>query len=230
MSYAPYSNVQDQYYYGFYQAKVINNIDPEGRGRVQLRVLGLHSNNTNESFEDGIPDDDLPWAEQAAPILGGFASTNKPGITVTPEPDSLVWIFFWGGNHNSPIYFAQVVCNGDRDSAVDSLEEDKSEITVIKTKSGNKIKISDVEDNEEIVFSIGNTMAAIQIKNTKSKGVNINITSGSTSKGEVNIQAGQVNIMSGSSGNKGYPILAEGAEATVMINGQTFKSAKTALL
>ena len=60
-------------YNGFYIAKVENVLlDPEKRGRIQVRVQGLHTDSTSNDVKDGIPTSDLPWAEYAAPLFESF--------------------------------------------------------------------------------------------------------------------------------------------------------------
>jgi murein DD-endopeptidase MepM/ murein hydrolase activator NlpD len=61
--------------------------DPEARGRVQVRVLGIH---TNETFKQekkgiGIPMDDLPWAVCMMPLTyGGIAESTVAPPAVMP--------------------------------------------------------------------------------------------------------------------------------------------------
>ena len=147
---------------GFYRARVENNgfnvdidgndavpdplVSEKGDGRVQVRLVGIHSFNKevkeNEIAIDAIPTANLPWAEQASPIFGSFNPTNKAGISQLPEVGSHVWVFLENGNHNKPVYFASVVGVGDFDP------EFSNETTIIKTKGGHKITIVDTVDTE----------------------------------------------------------------------------------
>ena len=148
--------------HGFYRAKVVNNGFGDGaiaeadaennktnkdtgiRGRIQVRVLGLHSFNTTNDLNDGIPDANLPWAEQAGSMFGGGFGPSKGGISLVPEVGAWVWVFFENGNVNKPIYFASVIGDNDRDT------DGTSDVTVIKTKSGHKITITDTDGEEKI--------------------------------------------------------------------------------
>lgn len=168
----------NHYYNGFYRGKVENNgydptgnmdADPEVRGRLQIRVLGIHSQNNTESINDGIPTEHLPWAEQAGPLPFGFGP-SKGGISSVPEIGSWVWLFFENGNHNKPVYFASVIAvddlnwehDGDTVTIVsktghkiviyDDAVTDKGTIS-IETKRGNAIIIQDSEDEDEIILS-----------------------------------------------------------------------------
>ena len=61
--------------------------DPEARGRIQVRILGIH---TNETFKQekkgiGIPMDDLPWATCLMPLTyGGIAESTVAPPAVMP--------------------------------------------------------------------------------------------------------------------------------------------------
>lgn len=77
-------------YYGKYKATVINNIDPEMRGRLLLSipsVLGV------------IPS---TWAEPCTPLAG---PTGPPmGVYMVPPPGAGVWVEFEEGNPDRPIW------------------------------------------------------------------------------------------------------------------------------
>jgi len=77
-------------YYGKYKATVINNIDPEMRGRLLLSipsVLGV------------VPS---TWAEPCTPLSG---PTGPPmGVYMVPPPGAGVWVEFEEGNPDRPIW------------------------------------------------------------------------------------------------------------------------------
>lgn len=80
--------------------------DPNKAGRVRVRVLGLHSENRKQSDIDGIPIDELPWAIPALPAFEG--GTSGLGIFSVPVKGSWVALFMIGGDHNYPVYFANI--------------------------------------------------------------------------------------------------------------------------
>lgn len=151
-----------EFYSGFYRAQIENNgidldinkktavKDPEGRGRVQARVLGLHSQKTVKDLVDGIPTEHLPWAEQAGSLFGGFGPT-KSGLSLIPEVGAWVWVFFDAGNHNKPVYFASVIGKGDFDKNVVSAGAiainfpGKTQIVVKETYDNGKLKKSKID-------------------------------------------------------------------------------------
>jgi len=85
-------------YYGNYRAVVENNVDELEAGRVQVRIIGLHTDNL-----ELLPVENLPWAEPAAPIYGGISGI---GIFGLPCQGSHVFVFFEAGNIMQPRYFA----------------------------------------------------------------------------------------------------------------------------
>lgn len=91
---------------GIYLGVVEDNVDPNKAGRVRVRIAGLHSENKINSEDDGIPTNGLPWAIPAVPIAEGGASGN--GIFSVPVQGSWIVLFFIGGDHNNPVYFASI--------------------------------------------------------------------------------------------------------------------------
>jgi len=79
--------------------------DPETRGRVQVRIYGIHSDNKID-----IGDDDLPWAECLVPTTEGGVS----GIGRMPQikPSALVFgIFLDGKLSQSPLILGSIIQN-----------------------------------------------------------------------------------------------------------------------
>ncbi len=91
-------------FYGIYRGVVENRFDPEKRGRVQVRVFGLHSENRSSDATDGIPVSNLPWFEPALSLFGGNISGF--GSWTVPLQGSHVYVFFENGNITQPRYFA----------------------------------------------------------------------------------------------------------------------------
>jgi hypothetical protein len=74
-------------YYGKHRATVCNNLDPEGRGRIQAIVPDVF----------GI----MPsgWALPCVPIAG-----KQEGVFVVPQVGAAVWIEFEQGDPDYPIW------------------------------------------------------------------------------------------------------------------------------
>jgi phage gp45-like len=90
--------------YGFYRGVVEDNNDPEKRGRLKIRIFGIHSASKVIADDGGIATEDLIWSEPALPITEG--SQSGFGVFSVPLKGSHVFLFFEGGNPLSPRYFA----------------------------------------------------------------------------------------------------------------------------
>ena len=91
---------------GFYRAIVEDNNDPTKRGRVRVRIWGLHTDKLTKTVKEGIPTNELPWAEPCLPIHEGGVSGF--GIFGVPLQGSHVMVFFENNNLNQPRYFASL--------------------------------------------------------------------------------------------------------------------------
>lgn len=89
-----------------YIGVVEDDNDPNKAGRVRVRILGLHSDKRKQSETDGIPINELPWAIPALPVFEG--GTSGLGIFSVPVKGSWLALFMIGGDHNYPIYFANI--------------------------------------------------------------------------------------------------------------------------
>jgi hypothetical protein len=90
--------------YGFYRGCVENNDDPEKRGRLKIRIFGIHSSSKISGKVDGIETENLVWSEPALPITEG--SQSGFGAFSIPLKGAHVFVFFENGNPLSPRYFA----------------------------------------------------------------------------------------------------------------------------
>lgn len=73
---------------GRWRGKVINVMDPKMQGRVQVRVVGLHDDETL------IPDRDLPWAPVRMPINSGAGIRGVSASPVGVIPGTIVDGYF----------------------------------------------------------------------------------------------------------------------------------------
>ena len=95
-----------------YRAEVVQQ---ESGGKVRIRVYGLH---------DGIPTSLAPLAEPALDIFGAGDGTGMASI---PQVGTDVWVFFDGGEINSPVYFAKATS--------------KSEFATLASETSSKIVV-----------------------------------------------------------------------------------------
>jgi hypothetical protein len=80
---------------GHYLGVVVDNKDPEFRGRAKIRVFGI--------FDD-LADVDLPWSHQRFEMSYGLAGGS--GRMSVPKLGSVVHVHFNNGNFYSPEYKA----------------------------------------------------------------------------------------------------------------------------
>jgi len=83
-----------------------NNMEYKGTGRCRIRVWGIHTKKKSKSAIEGIPTNELPWAQPANSIIGG--SITGIGLWSVPVKGSHVFVFFENGDHMQPRYFATV--------------------------------------------------------------------------------------------------------------------------
>jgi len=91
---------------GFFRGIVEDNIDPLKAGRVRVRTHGLHTPSMKKGALEGIPIDELPWAEPCMPIHEG--SVSGFGVWNVPLQGSHVMLFFENSNPLQPRYFASM--------------------------------------------------------------------------------------------------------------------------
>ena len=88
----------------FYQGVVESRADPMKAGRCKIRVVGVHTEDT-----ELLPTIDLPWAMP----MGKTDSASVSGIghaPVGPVEGTWVWLFFSDGeNHQQPVYMGTVI-------------------------------------------------------------------------------------------------------------------------
>lgn len=86
----------------FYRAVVENNNDG-GSGKVQVRIIGIHSAN-----KEKIPTENLPWAEVMG-VTSQHGGMSGIGISSVPLQGTWVWVFLDGGDWNSPVIVGLII-------------------------------------------------------------------------------------------------------------------------
>jgi hypothetical protein len=81
------NNNESNRYYGKYRGTVVNNIDPEQRGRIQAMVPDV---------QGLVP---TTWALPCLPIAG-----KQEGVYMVPQVGAAVWIEFEQGDPDYPIW------------------------------------------------------------------------------------------------------------------------------
>jgi hypothetical protein len=122
--------VSDTSFLGKYRGTVINNIDPEQRGRLQVMVPDV------SSF---VPS---TWAEACAPLSGPTGPAM--GVYLVPPIGAGVWVEFENGDADHPIW---VGCRWSAQAKVPSLASSGLPVSpsiILQTAGQNVIVISDV--------------------------------------------------------------------------------------
>lgn len=90
--------------HGIYRGVIEDNSsDPLKSGRCKVRVVGVHTDEKEKSEMDGIPTDELPWAEPVLGLIEG--SVSGYGGWSVPLQGSHVFVFFESGHPMKPRYF-----------------------------------------------------------------------------------------------------------------------------
>ncbi|MDJ0755412.1 MAG: phage baseplate assembly protein V [Ardenticatenaceae bacterium] len=114
-------------FFGKYRGTVVNNIDPQQTGRVQINcpaVLGSGS---------------LSWAMPNVPLSG-----SQSGIYCVPIVGAKVWVEFEGGNPDYPIYTGGFWGTAAEVPPLALTGLPASPSIVLQTSGQNTISISDV--------------------------------------------------------------------------------------
>lgn len=120
---------KDVRFYGKYRGTVTANVDPEGRGRVQVEVPEVRG--------AGVID----WALPCSPYAG-----DGVGFFAMPPVDTSVWVEYEGGNMRVPIWSGCFWKRGEIGMAdavpeVTFLKTDKASIRIDNTTGELKIEV-----------------------------------------------------------------------------------------
>lgn len=149
---------------GVYRALVVNNVDPMGIGRVQVRIPLLHGADAS----GGISDASLPWASMCSTSAG-----YNFGSFMVPEIGEYAFVTFEDSDPEKPVYLGSTFGTGSRTykkyGSKDTVgmwvgkkggnevpaEAQTSVPTVrmlYKTRLGSKIYLDTANDTEKIVI------------------------------------------------------------------------------
>lgn len=134
-------------------AKVVDNVDPDGMGRIKVK---------------------FPWNESDETIWVRYVSIhagNERGFYCLPEIDDEVLVAFVEGDPDRPIVIGSVY---NKTNVPPTGADDKNLIKMFKTKSGNQIVFTDEDGAEKIEISQSDGKNAIVLDMS---GPSISITS-----------------------------------------------------
>lgn len=126
-------------FYGVTVGVVTNNQDPEGMGRVKVKLPWL------------TDDDESHWARVVTPMAG-----KDRGLYLLPEVDDEVLVAFEHGMVEFP-YVLGGLWNG-KDTPPESNDDGKNNRRTLKSRSGHMVRLDDSDGAEkiEIVDKTGN--------------------------------------------------------------------------
>lgn len=137
-------------FYGLYQARVIDNRDPQGRGRVRAVCPAINQPNS----------EDVPGNFWMMPCMNGLGTTTDNQITGVfhpPEEETNIWVAFEYGDPKFPVYMGGFVTTKQTADTFnsDDIENKGPHKTGIRTKSGHFIRFNDDPDNLDITIARG---------------------------------------------------------------------------
>jgi phage baseplate assembly protein V len=144
------STEPDVRFYGVSFGIVTNNKDPEGLGRVRLKLPWLADNV------------ETTWARVATPMAG-----KERGCYFLPEVGDEVLVAFEHGSPEFP-YVLGGLWNG-QDKPPASNNDGKNDIRVIKSRNGHVIRLTDTSGSEQIEIIDGSGKNSIVISSKDKK-------------------------------------------------------------
>lgn len=136
--------------FGVMVGVVTNNQDPDGLGRVKVRLPWLSAEHESN------------WARVASPMAG-----NDRGLYVLPEVDDEVLVAFEHGSVEFP-YVIGSLWNG-KDKPPGKNDDGKNNVRALKSRSGHTVSLDDTDGKEkiEIVDAKGQESIVLDVaKNT----------------------------------------------------------------
>jgi len=130
--------------YGVTVGVVTNNQDPDGLGRVKVKLPWLSD------------DVESHWARVVTPMAG-----NDRGLFFLPEVDDEVLVAFEHGSPEFP-YVLGALWNG-KDKAPESNDDGGNNMRTIKSRSGHVVRLDDTDGSEKIEIVDGSGANSVVI-------------------------------------------------------------------
>ena len=127
-------------FYGVYRGEVVNNDDPDGLGRVVVKVPSV-MHRAEEASEN--------WAWPIMP-----AAAKDYGVFFPPAKGDTVWVMFENGRPEYPIYVGGW---WGKDELAEEWQSsgssgDKEFVRGIKSKAGHEVRFDDRSGSEKVVL------------------------------------------------------------------------------
>lgn len=178
-------------FYGVYAALVTDIVDPDGQGRVRIR-LPWSPDPSGKAYE--------AWAR-----LGTWMAGSNRGAWFIPDPGDEVIVAFEAGDTRRP-YVLGGVWNG-RDAPPESMDgAGRNEKKVLRSRNGVVVTLDDADGRESLTLTtpggqsvrLADGPGTIEIRDSNGNSVEL-ATSGVTvtASAKVTVQASQVEISAG---------------------------------
>jgi hypothetical protein len=128
-------------FYACYRGVVINNNDPDGLNRLQIKVPALDGNNTNPTWA---------WSK-------GQWGGKDYGMQILPNKGDLVWVEYINGDARFPVWLHHSFSEGGKPEEFSS-----ANVYGFKSPKGNSVVINDDEDRITIKNSHGEIIEIIE--------------------------------------------------------------------
>lgn len=137
-------------FYGIYAGRVVDNKDPQERGRVLATCPAINV------FEES----DVSEAMWMVPCMNGLGTTpdgQTTGVFHPPEVGTNVWIVFQSGDPGYPVYMGGFITTKQEADTFnsDDMEDVGPTKRGIRTKSGHFIRFNDDPDVLEMTIARG---------------------------------------------------------------------------
>ena len=130
--------------YGVVTAIVTNNKDPDKKGRIKVKYAWMGEAKEIES----------DWARTVSLMAG-----KERGMHFLPEVDDEVLVAFEHGDINHPYIVGSLWNN--KDKVIETNEDGKNNIRMIKSRSGHTITLDDSDGKEKFIIEDKSTKRSI---------------------------------------------------------------------
>ncbi len=210
------------YFYGVYVAQVIDIKDPDGQGRIRIKLPW--SPDTNESEYQA-------WARLATMMAG-----NNRGTWFIPDVDDEVLVTFNAGDTRHP-YVIGALWNG-QDSPPESMDGNGNNfIKTIQSRNGVRISLSDEDGQESLIletpggqsYKLKDGPGMVEIKDSNGNSVKMEasgITVNASAKVTINASVVEVSA-SAVSVNAGFTKFSGVVQADTVITNSVISASYT---
>ena len=134
-------------YQNIWPGIVENNIDPEKRGRLQIRVGQIFGE--VGKTDEAIPTQLLPWALPCFPTTG-----VKSGVSIIPEIGAGVWVMFVQGDCRNPVWLGGWYAQSENTTGqLTGYLPNPRNYVLIETPKGHSLLVKDTPIEAGLLYS-----------------------------------------------------------------------------